>query len=185
MRRLSGGATQEQRDSETPPWNLGSFYNCCCSHKPGAITGHTGSLVEPGPETSPPTVSGPAVSQPPPLCHASTGVAAAAGPFWGGCPRLDVPRAVSRQEGYRELTHTDTCMHRCAQRMCKRTPYHGASDRGSRAAKQSKHLPGGASKVHFGICSPSLCFLPCAQVPHGSGSRYSHGCGLMLQLPLI
>ena len=94
------------------PVNLGSCYSWWCRHKAGAITGHTGSLVEPGPETSPPTVSGPAVSQSPSVCSLPCR-------RWKGCCNRSFlrwlplpghsPELCHCREDTRELAHMETC----------------------------------------------------------------------------
>lgn len=88
--------------------------------------------------------------------------------------------------------HTQTHAHACTQMCTEYVQAHilswGEQQRvqGSKTVRpSSSSTPGGVSKVHFGICFPSLCFLPSTQFPHSFRSRYSCKCWLMLPLPLI
>lgn len=85
-------------------------------------------------------------------------------------------------------THTCACTQMCSEYVQAHILSWGERQRvqGSKAARPSScSALGDVSKVHSGICFPSLCFLPSAEFPHSPRSRYFCERRLMLPLPLI
>lgn len=83
------------------------------------------------------------------------------------------PRVVSQQGRYHELAHRDMCVHKDVRRLYKHVLTWGEEQRiqdMETARPSSCSVLGDVSKVHCGICFPSLCVLPCSQFLHSSCS---------------